>query len=88
MKLHYLKRVSVFSNCTENHSTAGEQGVQPSGRLIFVGGNYEDAVCPLRYLIEGVVDTVGIRQAVAFGDLVTLAGGPDIIECTPQAQFP
>jgi hypothetical protein len=64
--------------------------VKPSARLIFVGGNYEDAVRPLRYLIEGVVDTVGIRQAVAFAfaDLITLAGSPHVIERTPQSQFP
>ena len=64
--------------------------MQPVGRLIFVGGNYEDAVRPLRYLIEGVVDTVGMRQAVAFAfaDLITLAGSPHVIERSPQSQFP
>ena len=51
MELRSLIRGSALSNRAENHSAAGEQGVQPGGRFIFVGGNYEDAIRPLRYLI-------------------------------------
>jgi hypothetical protein len=60
--------------------------MHPASRLGFVAGNKDDAVSPLGDLIERIVYAVGIGDAIACGDPVTLAGCPQLVKSNPIAE--
>jgi hypothetical protein len=61
--------------------------MEPTPRKQWIGGEEKDAIGPAGELIVGIVDTVGIEEAVAFGNLITFAASAEKIEGVPQAEL-
>lgn len=79
--------VAWFPDGNQENPLGSEQRAEPTSRMARATGQKEDAGGPLCHLVIGIVNTVGVEQSVAFGDLIALPASAQKVKSMPQADF-